>query len=433
MATAPDAARLRALFERPGLHWILDRLVERMSRGRPLLGTIVHAKSTPEERRALDDLLGRPSTRGHRLTLDLAELSQTLRNAGMAGQLEDAVVVIRGPVENQREQTDRRRDEWATLFASARSRVAEQPALLEWVNALARDGTLKRLSHGDLAAAAILVEGALRVVLRSADQEILLANLAAERVGDSHALDRGQPLATLCLRAFAALHGIDGQRGAEVRRKAWMAAGVIIDDLSAPVLVFNLRAAVGSPLEEVLDLHRQQGEPVFLTYRLLQPGQPFEPLDPEMRTVFICENPSVVSAAAREIGPSCQPIICTNGQPASAARLLLSRLRQAGAQLYCHADFDWAGLRIVDQLVREYAAIPWRMTVEAYLSVDGSVPLDPQPSKTSWASDLPDALCTRGTAVFEEQVVRSLLDDLAGRSREAKEPRSQERPAGEHA
>jgi hypothetical protein len=114
--------------------------------------------------------------------------------------------------------------------------VAEHPALVEWVNALARDGTLKRLSRGDLAGAAILMESALRVVLRSADREILLANLAAEGAGDSHALDRGQPLATLCLRAFAALHGIDGQRGAEARRKAWMTAGVIIDDLSAPVL-----------------------------------------------------------------------------------------------------------------------------------------------------------------------------------------------------
>jgi hypothetical protein len=80
--------------------------------------------------------------------------------------------------------------------------------------------------------------------------------------------------------------------------------------------------------------------------------------------------------------------------------------------LYCHADFDWAGLRIVNQLVREYAAIPWRMTVEAYVSVDGSVPVDPQSLNTIWAPDLPNALRTRGTAVFEEQVVRSLLDDL---------------------
>jgi hypothetical protein len=74
------------------------------------------------------------------------------------------------------------------------------------------------------------------------------------------------------------------------------------------------------------------------------------------------------------------------------------------------------------------------MTVEAYLSVDGSVPVDPQPLKTIWAPDLPNALRTRGTAVFEEQVVvRSLLDDLGGRGHEAEKPRSQERPTGEQA
>jgi hypothetical protein len=62
---------------------------------------------------------------------------------------------------------------------------------------------------------------------------------------------------------------------------------VITDDLSAPVLVFNLRAAADSGLEQVLDLHRQHGEPVFLTYRQLQHGPSFEPLDVSMRVVFI--------------------------------------------------------------------------------------------------------------------------------------------------
>jgi uncharacterized protein (TIGR02679 family) len=413
MEPVPDAARLRALFEQPGLQWILQRLVERMSRGRPLTGTVVHSKSTSEERRALDDLLGRPSTRGDRLTLDLAELEQTLRSAGLADQLADAVVLSRGPVENRRAQTERHRDQWANLFEISRARAAGQPALVEWLNALARDGTLKRLSRGDPAQAGILLESAWRVVLRSPREEILLANLAAQQAGDSHALDRGQPLATLCLRAFATLYGVDGQRGAEARRKAWMAAGVIIDDLSAPVLVFNLRAATGSSLERVLDLHRHQGEPVFLTYRQLQYGRSFEPLDPAMRSVFICENPSIVSAAAREVGPTCRPIICTNGQPASATKLLLSQLRLAGAELFCHADFDWAGLRIIDQLVREYAAIPWRMTVEAYAAIDAGVPLEPQTFTTGWAPDLANALRSCGNAVFEEQVVRSLLGDLA--------------------
>ncbi len=315
MEMAPDVARLRVLFEQPGLQWIMARLAERMARGRPLSGLIANEQATSDERRALDDLLGRRSTVGSRLSLDLSILEETLRSAGLAGCLQDAVIACRGPVENGRAQAERQRDEWEMMLNAARSHCAGQPELVGWVDALARDGTLKRLSHGNVATAANLLASAQRVLSRAPSAEILLASLAADCAGNSHALDRGQPLATLCLRAIAIVHGIDGQRSANARRKAWAAVGVIIDDLSAPVLIFNLRAAVSSGLEQLLDLYRRQGQPAFLTYRQLQSGNMFEPLDPTMRTVFVCENPSIVSAAAREIGNHCPPLVCTNGQP----------------------------------------------------------------------------------------------------------------------
>lgn len=413
MGTAPDAARVRAFFAQPGFAWILDRLAERMARGRSLTGIIGNARATADERRALDDLLGRRSTRGKRLSLDLAELEQTLRSTGMAERLEDAVVACRGFIENLRARAEREQEEWTALFNGARSDCHQHDGLLNWISALERDGSLKRIARGDLTRAAKLIEDTIPVLLRDPTEEILLANLAAECAGDSHALDRGQPLATVCLRAIAAASGIDGQRTAAARRKAWAAIGVIIDDLSAPVLVFNLRAPSNSLLGSVLELHRQQVQPAFLTYRQLQQGNSFKPLDPAMQVIFVCENPSIVSAAAREIGARCQPLVCTNGQPASATHLLLSQLRQAGAELRCHADFDWAGLRIIDQLAREHAAIPWRMSADTYLAVEGTVVAEPQSFVTSWAPELGDALRNRATAVFEEQVFSSLLQDLA--------------------
>jgi len=412
MEMAPDVVRLCALFEQPGLRWIIARLRERMSRGRPLSGLIANGQPTSDERRALDDLLGRRSTVGNTLSLNLAMLEETLRSAGMAACLEDAVVACHGPVENQRAQSERQQDEWETLFNAARSRCAAQPRLVGWVDALARDGTLKRVSRGNIATAANLMASALMIISRTPSPDVLLASLAAECAGDSHALDRGQPLATLCLRAIAILHGIDGQRSANARRVAWAAVGVVIDDLSAPVLIFNLRAAVGSAMGKLLDLHRQEGQPAFLTYRQLQSSNMLEPLNPAMRTIFICENPSIVSAAAREIGAACRPLVCTNGQPASTVHLLLSQLRRAGAELRCHADFDWAGLRIVDHLVREHAAIPWRMNVEEYRAASGMVFLESESFSASWSPELSDAIRTRGKAVFEEQIIRSLLKDL---------------------
>lgn len=412
MESPPDVERLRALFQSPGFHWIMDRLAERMSRGRPLTGLIVHAQATSEERRALDDFLGRRSTVGDRLSLRLDELQRTLDAAGLAACLADAVLVCRGPIENQRAAAERRRDEWDALFNESIAPCAAKPLLSGWVEALFRDGTLKRISRGDVAVAARLMSGAWQVISRVPDSQVLLANLAAECAGDSHALDRGQPLATLCLRAIAVLHGIDGQGGASARRQAWAALGVIIDDLSSPVLTFNLRGTAGSGLGQLLQLYREQAQPAFLTYRQLQDANAFVPLEPALRRVFVCENPSVISAAARELGSHCHPLVCTNGQPNSAVHLLLSQLRAAGAELWCHADLDWAGLGIVDQLVREHGAMPWRMGVEDYQAASAAVPLEPQPCSARWSPNLADAIRARGSAVFEEQVISTLLEDL---------------------
>jgi uncharacterized protein (TIGR02679 family) len=412
MKPALDTLRVRALFEQPGFSWILTRLVQRMSRGRHLTGVIANSHATPDERRALDNFLGRRSTVGNHLSLNLAELEEVLRSAGIATCLQDAVTACYGRVENQRAIYEHERDRWSALFDDARARFRDKEGFLQWINMLASEGSLKRLARGEIAVAATLIERASRIITRNSAEEILLPNLAVEIDGDSHALDRGQPLATLCLRAITALHDIDGQRNADARRKAWATLGILVDDLSAPVLVFNLRAAPNSSLAPLLDLHRQQGQPVFFTYRQLRSGSSFAPLDPKMKVVFVCENPSVVSAAAREIGAHCRPLVCTNGQPASAAHLLLSQLREAGAELHCHADFDWAGLRIVDQLVRQHDAVPWRMSAEAYRAIEGTVSVDQQSFSTPWCPDIGEALRARGTAVFEEQVVQSLLSDL---------------------
>jgi uncharacterized protein (TIGR02679 family) len=179
---------------------------------------------------------------------------------------------------------------------------------------------------------------------------------------------------------------------------------------SAPPSSYSTsQASAGSALEPFLDLHRQKGQPAFLSYRQLQGENSFRTAGSRCARRLYLRDPSVISAAVREIGSRCKPLACTNGRPASAARLLLSQLRQAGVELRCHADFDWTGLRIVvDQLVREYAALPWRMSAAAYNQTEGSsVPLDPQTFNAAWATELAQALWSRNKLVFEEQVVRS--------------------------
>ncbi len=243
MEKLADKERLRTLFAEPALRWVLDRIIGRLAVGRPLHGMLVRSNATPDERRAVDDLLGRKSTAGTQLTLDLDTLEHTLRCAGLINTLADVALACHGAVENRRAESDRERSEWQAVFTAARLLCDGRPPLLAWVNAVAGNGTLKRLAQGDREKAAKLLECAFQVLERDSREEVLLATLAAECAGDSHALDRGQPLGTLCLRGIVAAHGVDGQQSADARREAWATVGVVIDDLSAPALVLNLRAA----------------------------------------------------------------------------------------------------------------------------------------------------------------------------------------------
>ena len=77
--------------------------------------------------------------------------------------------------------------------------------------------------------------------------------------------------------------------------------------------------------------------------------------------VFVCENPSVVEAAADRLGPRCAPLVCTYGKPSLAALRLLGALDACGARLRVRADQDEAGRSIVAGIRRHCpAATPWR-------------------------------------------------------------------------
>src|SRR2546429_29062 len=66
---------------------------------------------------------------------------------------------------------------------------------------------------------------------------VLLTVLAAEALGDPHALDRGSPVSAGVLR----LLGYDVPATAEAWRATWDGIGVVCDPVSSRVLVLNLR------------------------------------------------------------------------------------------------------------------------------------------------------------------------------------------------
>jgi hypothetical protein len=77
--------------------------------------------------------------------------------------------------------------------------------------------------------------------------------------------------------------------------------------------------------------------------------------------LFVCENPSIVVAAAAALGSRCPPLLCTEGWPTTAAAAILDAAEVAGMEILVHADSDEAGAAIAARVLARPGARPWRV------------------------------------------------------------------------
>ena len=188
---------------------------------------------------------------------------------------------------------------------------------------------------------------------------------------------------------------------------------------SSTVLVLNLILPGDGPAAATLAANAAAGLPARLTL-----GQVRHHLDTERSrsastpgSVFVCENPTVIEAAAESLGPGAAPLICIEGRPSVAAILLLQELRNDGSQLRYHGDFDWPGVGIATTIIGLGAA-SWRFGAADYreglISSSRPKPL-PSPTgqvQTPWDHSLAQAMLDHRLAVEEETVMDGLIADL---------------------
>lgn len=261
--------RLKQVFGNPDLRWICERVRRRLEGGRALEGVILKNDVTPGEQEALDGLLGRRPRSRKTLTVRLEELDALVREAELADDIESAIVALEGPFANRRTEREAEVRAWEALFGNARDAVADSAILVEWLDGMRSSGLLKRLTASDLPQARNLLWQAISVLRNLPREGIPLPAFAANVLGDSHALDRGTPLSSILLRGIAMLGGVDTWQSPDQRRDAWSAVGVICDELSHPVLVWNLQLPDAHPLRDWLSAGAKLGEPFYLTTRQL--------------------------------------------------------------------------------------------------------------------------------------------------------------------
>ena len=429
-----DAARLSRLLGGSELAGLRQRLRARYERG-SCRDEFTLTDLADCERRALTGLLGRRVLAANSMRVRWSELDDALARAGIAGSLRNALESLDGPLTDRGAERAARKQAWSTTL----SRI-DEPRLRAGVGGGAGTALLKRLSAGEPARAGVLLTQAARVLHRLPAQGISRAQLAAEVLGDSHALDAGRPVATLVLRARAVdpAETIDATEPVELvepveatltpdpeesLRARWARLGVTVNELALPALCLNLPCA-GQGGDGV---GASAGEPLHLSLRRLLRRPP--PWNVAGRDVFVCENPNVVAIAADRLGAACAPLVCTDGMPAAAQQTLLAQLAGSGARLRYHGDFDWPGLAIANFVMRRFGATAWRFASADYLaaSADHEIALAGERRVLArWDARLADTLSTRGIVVHEEGVVEVLLTDLAP----ASPPRSQPRLFG---
>jgi uncharacterized protein (TIGR02679 family) len=428
MSVSADA-RLERLLGGDALGSLRKRLRQRFERA-PVDGGIEQfrlSNLSADERTALTSLLGRPVRSASSIHVDVQAIDESLRRAGIAASLRDALEQIDGPIIHLKTSRQAREALWAAAIDGC-----IDPRLRAFLRTPPGLGLLKRLSKGDGQSALHLCADAETVLCALPADGKPRAQLAAETLGDAHALDSGRPVATLVLAVWrdivAPLPGVDegvisrrdeagGGRDApdERARDIWARAGVLVNELARPALALNLRVGGFPPLAEAT------GEPTYLSLRFLLRASPSWEVSGQ--DVFVCENPNLLAIAADRLGGRCAPLACTDGMPAAAQRTLLTQLARAGARLRYHGDFDWPGVCIGNHMTRQYDARAWRFGADDYLTAVRSAPragsrLDGRETTALWDPLLAPAMQEHRQAIAEERVADLLLGDLGAGSSE---------------
>jgi uncharacterized protein (TIGR02679 family) len=363
----------------------------------------------PHERDALAQIAGRRSRPSTSIVLDLASVDGTLSAAGVAPSLRVALEQLDGPIRHMATARAAETARWNGILS-----LPEHPLLKQWLSVPANLGMLKRLSASDHILAERISKDAEAVLHRLPSSGITLARLAADALGDAHGLDAGRPVATVVVSIMRTNETQDEDTllAEDDRvRSIWARAGVMVNELARPTLFLNVPFSVtdGSGVMTA-------GHPAYASLRWLMRSRPR--WDVREHEVFVCENPNIVTIAADHLGSRCPPLVCTDGMPSAAQRVMLSQLRATGAILRYHGDFDWPGIRIANLVIREHGANTWRMNENDYVAAaehaqGRGTNLSGTEVVAMWDESLSSRMTRYGLGIPEEAVAASLLSDLA--------------------
>ena len=409
------ARHLTHLATNPDLRPLWQAVHDRLCRGNVSPRSVITLRSAGSDtRREVDRLLGRVSHAGP-LRVNLGALDDALERAGTT--VAAVVSQVVGPVVDRAvlraEAAADRSAAWQQVVGHP---TAAEPEIAAWLGQLHSQGRFSR-TGGTSAVMAALDVLALLPRPTPVGRAVLAAAVLRGDQGGEHGLDDHAPVGRLVLAGLAARRCEPVPSGAAERAGLWATAGVSVDAVSVPALTLGLRPTPVGPLTEAACRWADSGIPLPVPASALSAE---EWRLPSGTIISICENPTVLEAAAASLSTASPPVVCVSGMPGRAVTLLLDALSEAGCLLRYHGDFGAGGITIANLVIDRHRASPWRMWTadhaEALERMQSSgrelVRLRGRVPDASWDRELAPAITACGFEITEERVLEELLDDL---------------------
>lgn len=196
---------------------------------------------------------------------------------------------------------------------------------------------------------------------------IRLAVLAAKATGNPHALDRQTTTGTLLSYVLCRRDNSVFPENARQWKELYEKHGIWVDELSSTVAAFGIHLMTFEGLHPAYEGYWLKREPCIISLaNLTDVKSAFG----ESEKIYIVENEMVFSELAEQLSDYPVSLLCTSGQPRTAAYKLMELLGESSRKVsfWYAGDMDPEGLDIAQRIFYSFPKQVhfWRMSIEDY-------------------------------------------------------------------
>lgn len=253
--------------------------------------------------------------------------------------------------------------------------------------------------------------------MQKTGEEIPLAVFAADITNNPHYFDYGGTAGSLFFYAICCVKETEVPENTHEWRELMHSVGVIPDNVASMVHVYGIHLQKNNEWHPAYEAFCKMKESYVLTMDSLN-GITGVKVSGEC--VYIVENEMVFSYLINNMQNRDFTLLCTSGQPRSAALKLITMILDTGVLIYYSGDIDPDGLGIADRLWKwsGHTIHIWRMSPQDYwnsisgegIGATGIAKLEhitqPLLQKTA------ECVKEKGMAGYQENILIELLTDM---------------------